>query len=226
MSNIGKWLNSLLLIINKVSFACHKTILKKLSANLQKLTSTYDKMCSSINICLIGHFQQLEQIGGRNRHISILIQFIGKSVKLQGKFLEKCPDFTRAFPISRTKGITTELCKMFNSIPRLLILYPLVERSLVYSHAAKPPHKENIIRFVLFYASSPRWLLWDCFQLRIFKEYHTILYFFHVWRGLTSILPSDRLAEWSKALCSGRSFSGSAGSNPAAVKIFAHSRQS
>lgn len=128
MSNIGKWLNSLLLIINKVSFACHKTILKKLSANLQKLTSTYDKMCSSINICLIGHFQQLEQIGGRNRHISILIQFIGKSVKLQGKFLEKCPDFTRAFPISRTKGITTELCKMFNSIPRLLILYPLVER--------------------------------------------------------------------------------------------------
>lgn len=118
--DIERWLNSRLLIIDEVSFACHEKILKKLSSNLQKFTSTYDEMYGSMNICFIGDFLQLEPIGGRPAY-----QFPGSiywenvlncMVELKGMWrFKNCPNLLKAFPILRVEGMTEELRKMFNS---------------------------------------------------------------------------------------------------------------
>ena len=118
--DIERWLNSRLLIIDEVSFACHDKILKKLSVNLQKFTSTYDEMYGSMNICFIGDFLQLEPTAGRSAYSfpeSIYWEnALNCMVELKGMWrFKKCPQLLRAFPILRSNGMTEELRELFNS---------------------------------------------------------------------------------------------------------------
>ena len=106
-------------VVDEISFACHDTVLTKLSDNLQELTECRDFQFGKTPIVFLGDFCQLEAIGISIYQCENSIyweQALTHMVELSGKHrYRNCPSFQRIMPTVRDNTLTAEDRAILNS---------------------------------------------------------------------------------------------------------------
>ena len=120
MTDIDFFQDTRLNIIDEISFASYRSILGRISQNLQSFTQESSYIFGSIDICFLGDFCQLEPFAKdplyKHRNGVLWEQALNCMVELQGTHrFRNCENMTRIMPNMRDGVLSAEDRKILNS---------------------------------------------------------------------------------------------------------------